>query len=130
MRTYKRSKYNKRSKSKRNKRINRTKKVGGGNLAKKLQKMKRTCEQKVAKATTPLKKAELSHELAQKIEVLTNCKAKVDTIPAFENLSGFPPKKASATPKGFSSSFGKYKSASGAMGFATPKDMVFSDESL
>jgi hypothetical protein len=47
----------------------------------------------------------------------------VDAIPAFENLqkeslSGFPPKKASATPMWFSSSFGKHNSASGAMGFA------------
>lgn len=128
MRTYKRSK------SKRNKRTRRTKKVGGGNFAKKLQKMRITCQQKVAKATTPIKKAELSHELAQKIEVLQNCKAKVDNIPVFENLpqvkgvsSSFgkynTPKKASGS-MGFSSSFGKHKSASGSMGFAN------ADESL
>jgi hypothetical protein len=129
---YKRSN-SKHSKSKRNKRTRRTKKVGGGNLAKKLQQMKRTCEQKVAKATTSLKKAELSHELTQKIEVLTNCKAQVDTIPAFENLQQVTgaspsfgnyntPKKASGA-MGFSSSFGKYntpKKASAASKGASP----------
>jgi hypothetical protein len=133
---YKRSKYNKRSKSKRNKRTRRTKKFGGGNLAKKLEKMRRTCEQKVAKATTPLKKTELSDELRKKIEVLTNCKAQVDAIPAFENLPQVKgaspsfgnyntPKKASAASKGASPSFGNYNTPkkSGSMRFADDESL-------
>ena len=102
-RKYKRSKYNKH--------IRRTKKVGGGNLEKKLKALAASCEKKRKNATTPLKKTELSNELRRKIEILTNCKSQLDHIPEFENLQpppeslrGFPPIKASSNPKGFSKS--------------------------
>jgi hypothetical protein len=62
-RKYKRSKYKRSKYDKYNKHIRRTKKVGGGNLEKKLKALTASCEKKRKNATTPLKKTELSDEL-------------------------------------------------------------------